>query len=144
MKHLTQISFALLMVFIFACGGGESDKTDETAKKDSSETTEKENMNTDETEQPEEEVSANQQVIVGTFVGIEQGDYFYFKIKPENGDEKSFMVLKGDDTYEKIAANPKEFEGKKIKVTWEAKKQNIPEAGGEMDIEAYIKAEILK
>lgn len=144
MKHLTQIGFAFLITFTFACGGGKSDKTEETAKKDSSETTEKETPKSEESEKPKEEANSNQQVTEGTFVGIEQGDYFYFKVKPENGDEKSFMVLKGDDTYEKIAANPDKFKDAKVKVTWEAKKQNIPEAGGEMNIEEYIKAEILK
>jgi hypothetical protein len=144
MKHVSRIIFTILITFSFACGGGKSDKAEESTKKDSSETTEKEAPQAEETEKSKEEVSDKQQVTVGTFIEIEQGDYFYFKIKPENGDEKSLMVLKGDDTYEKIAANPDKFKGAKVKVTWEAKKQNIPEAGGEMDIEEYIKAEILK
>jgi hypothetical protein len=144
MNHLSKIIFACLITFNFACGGGKSDKAKESTQKDSSETTEKEAPKSEETEKPKEEATGNQQVTEGTFVGIEQGDYFYFKVKPENGDEKSLMVLKGDDTYEKISANPDKYKGAKVKVTWEAKKQNVPEAGGEMDIEEYIKAEILK
>ncbi|MCU0445594.1 MAG: hypothetical protein MUE85_11825 [Microscillaceae bacterium] len=144
MKHVSRIIFTILITYSFACGGGKSDKTEKSTQKDSSETTEKAAPKAEETEKPKEEVSDRQQVTVGTFIEIEQGDYFYFKIKPENGDEKSFMVLKGDDTYEKIAANPNKYKGTKIRVTWEAKKQNIPEAGGEIDIEEYIKGEILK
>lgn len=80
-----------------------------------------------------------EQVFEGTFQGIEQGDYAYFKVKNAK-EEKSLMVLNTDKTYEKIAANPKKFIGKKVKVYWVAAKQNIPEAGGMISIEKYIKA----
>jgi site-specific DNA-cytosine methylase len=147
MKHLAQISFALIITFAFACGGGKSDKTEETVKKDSSDATEKETPKTEETEKPEklkEEAVGNQQVTIGTFVTIEGGDYYHFYFKPETGAEKDLFVLNGDETYQKIAANPEKYKGVKIKVTWERKKQNIPEAGGEMEIEEYIKSEILE
>ena len=83
-----------------------------------------------------------ERVFEGTFQGIEQGDYAYFKVKNAK-EEKSLMVLNTDKTYEKISANPKKFIGKKVKVYWIATKQNIPEAGGEIDIEKYVRAVIL-
>ncbi len=93
---------------------------------------------------PKVEVSfQKEQVFEGTFQGIEQGDYAYFKVKNAK-EEKSLMVLNTDKTYEKIAANPKKFIGKKVKVYWIAAKQNIPEAGGEIDIEKYVRAVLLK
>ena len=53
-----------------------------------------------------------ERVFEGTFQGIEQGDYAYFKVKNAK-EEKSLMVLNTDKTYEKISANPKKFISKK-------------------------------
>jgi hypothetical protein len=144
MKHLTQVIFVFLIAFTVACGGGKSDKAEETTKKDSSETTEKETPKTGEKEKSKTEVSDKQQVTTGTFVEIEEGDYAHFNFKTESGEEKSLFVLQTDDTYEKISANPKKYKGTKIKVTWETKMQDIPENGGATEIDAYIKSEILK
>lgn len=136
MKLLNHLIFALLVTTMLACGGGS--KSEETPKDSTAVTTET---------APKEEVANNttQQETVGTFLGLEQGDYFYFKVKPDDGsEEKSFMVLNTDETYKQIEADPAKYKDAKVKVYWQAKKQNIPEAGGEMDIQEYIKAEILK
>lgn len=139
MKKIILI-FGLAIVLI-ACGG-KSDKSEETAKKDSAEV--KDVPKVEDVAKKQETTSDKQQVAIGTFVSIDQGDYAHFIFKPENGEEKNLFVLNTDETFDKISANPDKYKGVKVKVTWEAKKQNIPEAGGEMDIEEYIKAEILK
>lgn len=139
MKQLNYLILSFFVVATLACGGGKS--TSEETSKDSTAVT------TETTEKKAQEGIANaaQQEIVGTFLGIEQGDYFYFRLKPDDGsEERSFMVLNTDETYAKIEADPEKYKNAKVKVYWQAKKQNIPEAGGEMDIEEYIKAEILK
>ena len=90
--------------------------------------------------------NTNQNYTIGTFQGIEQGDYFYFQVKPDKAgaEMKSFMVLNTDATFEKISKSPKTYIGKKVKVYWQATMQDIPEAGGKIAIEKYIKCEILK
>ena len=93
---------------------------------------------------PKVEISSqNEQVFEGTFDGIEQGDYAYFKVRGV-AEDKSFMVLNADKTYKAISANPEKFIGRRVKVYWIAAKQNIPEAGGMINIEKYVRAVLLK
>ncbi len=84
-----------------------------------------------------------EQIFEGTFTGIEQGDYAYFKVKNAKA-EKSFMVIKTDKTYETISANPDKYIGKKVRVHWVATKVDVPEAGGKINVDKYIKSIILK
>jgi hypothetical protein len=144
----TPLSFCVLFagLTLSSCGGGTSTETKTTdsiqseEKVDSTASTEK-----SETENKEKEAeNPKQQIAEGKFVGIEQGDYFYFRIQPESGEEMSFMVLQDDETYQKISANPEKFKGVKVKVYWENTTENIPESGGKMEIQKYIKAEILE
>ncbi|TAE72202.1 MAG: hypothetical protein EAZ85_09865 [Bacteroidetes bacterium] len=86
--------------------------------------------------------SQKEQIFEGTFDGIEQGDYAYFKVK-NSKEEKSFMVLNVDKTYEKISAQPEKYMGKKVRVYWIATKVDVPEAGGQIDVNKYIKSIIL-
>jgi hypothetical protein len=79
--------------------------------------------------------------VTGTFVKIEQGDYFYL-ILNKNGEDVSIRVDKPDVVYKKLDGNPETFVGRKIKVVYETKKINVPEAGGMMEVDLYIKGEI--
>ncbi|MDX2301371.1 MAG: hypothetical protein NW226_01170 [Microscillaceae bacterium] len=145
MKFITHIAFIYLFAIATSCGSS-SEQTQESAKQDTSQATENE-VDTQDENQPEnntEQADAGQEVTIGTFVGIDQGDYFYFRVKPDQGEELSLMVLQGDETYRKIEAAPDTYIGKKIKVYWMATKENLPEAGGEVDVNKYLKAEILE
>jgi hypothetical protein len=135
MKKLKYYTYVLLMIGISACGAKKPNTQEN--KQDST------LVSPEKTEVKGEQNAATPQETTGVFVGIEQGDYFYFKVKTDSGEEKSFMVLNPDEIYSKIEAESANFQGKKVKVYWQAKKQNIPEAGGEIDIQEYIKAEIL-
>jgi outer membrane lipoprotein-sorting protein len=140
-NHLFLVLIGLLL---FACGG-TNESTEETPKDTTNQEASNEDTEADIVQKIDEsETSANQQISIGTFVGVEQGDYFYFKMKTDSGEEKSLMVLQGDDTFDAMFENPDSYKGKKVKVTWVATKQDIPEAGGVIDIDKYIKAEIIK
>lgn len=81
--------------------------------------------------------------VEGTFTGLEQGDLFYFNIKDKAGKDHSFTVMKTDAVYEKISAKPEEYKGKKMKVYYKKVKKFIENAGGNVEFEEYIKAELL-
>jgi hypothetical protein len=67
----------------------------------------------------------------GTFVGIEQGDYAHFQIKPtKEGQPASFIILRPDKSVQPFLDSPATMKGRKVRVHW--KEQTIPEAGGPM------------
>jgi len=74
----------------------------------------------------------------GTFVGIEQGDYAHFKLRESDGTERSFFILQTDADIDRILADPQEYEGRACKVRWERRSENIPEAGGPMEIDVLL------
>lgn len=71
----------------------------------------------------------------GVFTGIEQGDYSHWKMRTAGGEEVSFFILRTDDAIERVLNDPQEYEGRSCRVTWERRTENLPEAGGEMEIE---------
>ena len=77
----------------------------------------------------------------GTFVRIDEGDYFHFVIKDAKGEEVSFFILKGDKSVDKVTDEPGKFVGKKCKVKWKTLTENIPEAGGKMEIDQILSVE---
>lgn len=77
----------------------------------------------------------------GTFTGIEEGDYAHWNMKTEKGEEMSYFILQPDGSIEKVLVNPKSFVGKKCVVKWKASKENIPEAGGKIDVEQVVSVE---
>ena len=79
----------------------------------------------------------------GTFLGIEQGDYFHWNMKTASGEERSFFIMKPDASVDKIVDKPESFIGKKCRITWKASTENIPEAGGKMEIEQILSVEWL-
>jgi|JI6StandDraft_1071083.scaffolds.fasta_scaffold01738_9 hypothetical protein len=79
----------------------------------------------------------------GTFVRIDEGDYFHWNMKSNSGEEVSFFILKGDASVDKVMDKPEAYVGKKCRVTWKKSTENIPEAGGKMEIEQILSVEWL-
>jgi len=79
----------------------------------------------------------------GTFTGIEQGDYAHWNIRTKDGKERSFFILKPDASVEKALDDPKKFVGKSCRVTWKKSTEEVPEAGGKMEIEQILSVEWL-
>jgi len=73
----------------------------------------------------------------GTFAGIEQGDYAHFLLKDKKGVQ-SFLVLKPDASVKSFLDNPDKLKGRKIRVQWEERMQEIPEAGGKQRIKVIV------
>ncbi|MFN0080829.1 MAG: hypothetical protein ACKVY0_30545 [Prosthecobacter sp.] len=79
----------------------------------------------------------------GVFLGIEEGDYAHWNMRTVAGDEVSYFILKPDASVDKVLEQPKAFIGKKCRVTWKKSTENIPEAGGKMEIEQILSVEWL-
>jgi hypothetical protein len=87
--------------------------------------------------------AAAAKITEGTFTGIEEGDYFHWNMKTKAGEDASFFILKPDASVNKVTANPKAYVGRQCRVTWKKSTENIPEAGGKMEIEQILGVEWL-
>lgn len=76
--------------------------------------------------------------MTGVFLGIEEGDYAHWRMKDAKGEEISFFILRPEPSVETALEAPEKFVGKACKVTWKKSMENIPEAGGEMEIEQIL------
>jgi len=83
------------------------------------------------------------QVTEGRFKGIEEGDYFHWNMLNSAGEELSFFILKPDASVDKVLENPQSYVGKKCRVTWKKSTEDIPEAGGKIEIETILSVEWL-
>ncbi len=70
----------------------------------------------------------------GTFKEISWGDYAHFILVNEKGEEEDFWIANDlpTETVEKYESN--KAKGNKIEIKWRTVRRNIPEAGGEMEI----------
>ena len=171
MKKLTYCLLISLfsLTLLTACGGGESKNTDDektdtstaTADTKKGESTSNETANTDgntdgstakdttattgsEDGTTKDDTATSDTFVEGTFTGLEQGDLFYFNLKDANGKDWSFTVMKTDDTYEKISKDEAAYKGKKIKVYYKKESKFVEQAGGNVEMMSYKKAEILE
>jgi hypothetical protein len=80
--------------------------------------------------------------VEGTFTGIEQGDYAHWNMRTKAG-EVSYYILKPDASVEKVLKNAKPFVGRKCRITYKKTTENIPEAGGKMEVEQIVSVEWL-
>lgn len=80
----------------------------------------------------------NGQEAEGVFTGIEQGDYAHFKLREGDGNERSFFILQTDAAIDRVLADPQEYEGRNCRLRWERRSENIPEAGGAMEIDVLL------
>ena len=83
-------------------------------------------------------------IAIGTFTGIEVGDYSHWLMKSEKGDKLSFYITNTDEALEKIMKNPKAFIGKKCQVKLKTSMVDIPEAGRKLEIEQILGVEWLE
>jgi len=81
------------------------------------------------------------EMLEGTFTGIEQGDYAHWKMREKDGTERSFFILQTDEAIDRVLADPQEYEGRSCRVRWERRKEEIPEAGGPMEIDVLLSVE---
>lgn len=84
------------------------------------------------------------QTAIGTFLGIEEGDYAHWQMKRDDGKEISFFILRPDSSVEKVLENPKAYQGKKCRIQWKASTEKIPEAGGDIKVEQILSVEWIK
>jgi hypothetical protein len=77
----------------------------------------------------------------GLFAGIEQGDYFHLLLTVDGG-EQSFFILQTDATLETLFADPEHYIGKEITVFWHTSTENIPEAGGPIEIDTALSVQL--
>lgn len=86
--------------------------------------------------------AAAAQPLEGTFVGIEQGDYAHWNMRVK-GEDVSLFILRPDASVEKVLEKPEAYAGKKCRVTVRKSTENIPEAGGKMEVEQILSVEWL-
>lgn len=79
-----------------------------------------------------------EKTLSGTFQGIEQGDYFHWKMTDKKGNEHSFFILATDGSIDAVVDAPEKFVGKACSVKWKSSNVEIPEAGGKMDIDQIL------
>lgn len=77
----------------------------------------------------------------GTFKDIEFGDYGHWNMLDEKGNELSLFILQPDEAVDKVLAGPEAYAGKKCTVKWKKSKEDIPEAGGLIDVEQILSVE---
>lgn len=83
------------------------------------------------------------QAVTGTFVSVEMGDYMHFNMKSDAGEELSFFVM--DLPADQISPFEQPgMEGQRVEVQWRRVVQDIPEAGGEMEIDEVTQIKIIE
>ncbi|OJJ13954.1 hypothetical protein BKI52_45130 [marine bacterium AO1-C] len=161
------------LIFLAACGGGNTnteEKQDTTAiadgKKGESTNTEtaKNEGNTESSDNTTKDTTAEKtttedstkvkgekgeadkdlKFVDGTFIQLDQGDLFYLQLQDNKGKNWTFTVRQTDAMYEQISQREIEFVNKKMRVYYKKEKQFIENAGGEVEMLFYKKAELLK
>lgn len=87
------------------------------------------------------QAAAKNKVVEGTFVGVEEGDYFHWNMKDKAGEDVSFFILQADASVDKVLENAAAYAGKKCRVTVKKSKETIPEAGGKIEVEQILSVE---
>lgn len=71
---------------------------------------------------------------IGVFTGIEEGDYFHWSIRKDDGSIVSFYILDSGPTVKKVLENPKAFIGKKCRVKHITTIEQSEAAGGKIEM----------
>ncbi|MFT6320951.1 MAG: hypothetical protein ACJAT4_001880 [Granulosicoccus sp.] len=83
-------------------------------------------------------------VTIGTFLLIEDGDYYQLHMKDENKKEISFYFWQAYEGADQLnVGNWKSVKGEKIKVTWQDSKEKDPENGKEIVIKKILAIDVL-
>ena len=88
--------------------------------------------------------SKSQGTAEGTFLRIDEGDYFHFVMKDEQGEEQSYFILKPDKSLEQVTDTPDKYVGKKCRITFQESEELLPEAGQRMKISQILSVKWLK
>lgn len=78
--------------------------------------------------------------VEGTFQGAEQGDYLHLAVVDDAGTAWDFWCL--TEACDAVVGKP-ELVGKRVRVTWERRREHVPEAGADMDLQVVTKVEPL-
>ncbi|MEI8292433.1 MAG: hypothetical protein WCG66_00430 [bacterium] len=84
------------------------------------------------------------QVVEGIFSCIDQRDCAHFKLRGDDGAERSFFFLQTDSAIDRVLATPKTYKGRACRVSWEMRKEKISEAGGYLGIDVLLGVEWLR
>ena len=88
--------------------------------------------------------TSNIHVTIGTFLLIEDGDYYQLHMQDENKKETSFYFWQAYEGADQLnVGNWKSVKGKKIKVTWEDSKEKDPESGKDVAIKKILAIDVL-
>lgn len=83
-------------------------------------------------------------VTIGTFLLIEDGDYYQLHMKDENKKETSFYFWQAYEGADQLnVGNWKSLKGEKIKVTWQDSKEKDPESRKEVAIKKILAIDVL-
>jgi outer membrane lipoprotein-sorting protein len=84
------------------------------------------------------------QITIGTFLSIENGDYYQLHIKDKNEKEASFYFWQAYEGADQLnIGNWKSVKGKKIKVTWQDSKEKDPNSEKKIAIKKILAIDIL-
>lgn len=78
-----------------------------------------------------------------TFLRIDQGDYSHLIVKDKNGQEKDFWLW-SKGKWDAVLSNPESWKGKRVRLTWRKVTRNIPEAGGNLELDEATSIRVLK
>jgi len=78
------------------------------------------------------------QIVAGTFLGIEQGDYAHWRMRTSAGEDVSFFLLKTNDALDLVFADPKQYEGRKCSVAVKTSVEELESAGGRVEIDQIV------
>jgi hypothetical protein len=87
---------------------------------------------------------ATTRTTVGTFVGIEEGDYAHWLMRTAEGDELSLFILHPDSATEKVLEKPESYVGRRCRVEWKESMEDIPESGGMVLLQQILRLEWLQ
>lgn len=80
--------------------------------------------------------------VEGTFVGIEEGDYFHWKMR-SGGKESSYFIMSPDESVQRVLQDPEEYAGRKCRLRVRTSEELIPEAGEKMKVSQVLSVEWL-
>jgi len=93
--------------------------------------------------QKETKSTSNIHVTIGTFLSIEDGDYYQLHMKDEDKKIASFYFWQAYEGADQLnVGNWKSVKGEQIKVTWEDAKEKDPDSGKEIAIKKILAIEV--
>lgn len=87
---------------------------------------------------------AGARVMAGVFAGVEEGDYFHWNMRTTGGEDVSYFILHPDASVDRVLEDPAAYVGRRCRVTWKKSTEDIPEAGGRMQVEQILSVQWLK